>query len=139
VEALGAARVVVTEADGLAAATADLKPTLVIDGLGGAFTPAAVDAVDLRARIVLFGVSAGDDLHLSGRGLYRKGVALLGYTGLMEPADRQAALLEQLLGLVASGGLRVPVELVPLAEADSAFRRILERQVEGKLVLETGG
>ena len=31
----------------------------------------------------------------------------------------------------------MPVELVPLSDADSAFRRILDREVSGKLVLDT--
>ena len=103
VESTGASRVVVTEADGLAAAVADLAPTLVIDGLGGPFTPAAVEAMENGGRVVLYGVSAGDDIALSGRGLYRKGISLLGYTGLLEPADRQAALLTELLDRSAPG------------------------------------
>jgi NADPH2:quinone reductase len=137
IRALGAAQVVVTEADGLAAAVADLAPTLVVDGLGGDFTRAAVEALQPGGSVVLFGVSAGDDLRLSGRGLYRKGASLLGYTGLVEPAERQAEVLATLLDLVRRGELRVPVELVPLSDAQSAFRRILDRQVEGKLVLDT--
>lgn len=137
VEAMGASHVVVTDAVGLAASTAALAPTLVIDGLGGSFTRAAVESLQPGGRLVLFGVSAGDEISMSGRGLYRKGLSLLGYTGLLEPADRQAALLSKLLDLVRAGHLRVPVELVPLAEADSTFRRILSRDVHGKLVLDT--
>lgn len=137
VEALGASRVVVSDADGLAALTAELAPTLAIDGLGGSFTRAAVEALQTGGRLVLFGVSAGDDIALSGRGVYRKGLSLLGYTGLLEDADRQAALLTKMLELVRAGNLRVPVELIPLAEADAAFRRILNRDVHGKLVLDT--
>jgi NADPH:quinone reductase len=137
IEALGADHVVVTEAPGLAAATAELEATLVIDGLGGHYTPAAIETLEPRGRLVLFGVSAGDEISLSGRGLYRKGVALLGYTGLLEPPDRQAEVLGGLLELVRAGALRVPVELVPLADAATVFRRILDRKVEGKLVLDT--
>lgn len=137
VEALGATRVVVSDADGLAAATAELAPTLALDGLGGSFTRAALEVLEPGGRLVLFGVSAGDDIALSGRGIYRKGLSLLGYTGLLEDADRQAALLTDLLELVRDGKLHVPVELVALAEADAAFRRILDREVHGKLVLDT--
>ena len=138
VEALGASRVVVSDADGLAAQTAELAPTLVVDGLGGSFSRAAVEVLEPGGRLVLFGVSAGDEIVLPGRAFYRKGLSLLGYTGLRGDPGRQAALLGELLELVASGKLRVPVELVPLSEADSAFRRILDRQVHGKLVLDTG-
>ena len=135
--ALGAERVIVAEADELAAAVAELAPTLVIDGLGGRFTPAAVAALQLRGRLVLFGASAGDDIPLSSRGFYRKGLTLFGYTGLIESPASQAKILAELLTEAAAGKLVVPVELVPLAQAQSAFERILERRVTGKLVLDT--
>jgi NADPH2:quinone reductase len=134
---LGADRAVVADAATLAESVGELKPTLVIDGLGGAFTTAAVAALQPRGRLVLYGASAGDDIPLSSRGFYRKGLTMLGYSGLIETAESQASLLQQLLELVNSGGLRVPVEVLSLAEADTAFRRILDRQVEGKLVLDT--
>ena len=35
-----------------------------------------------------------------------------------------------------AGSIRVPVELVPLADAATAHRRIVDRQVTGKLVLD---
>ena len=137
IEALGADRAVVTDADGLAAAVSELRPTLVVDGLGGTFTPAAVAALELHGRLVLFGASAGDDIPLSSRGFYRKGISMFGYTGLLEPPERQAALVTQLLELVRDGRLVVPIEVLPLSSAATAFQRILDRQVEGKLVLDT--
>jgi NADPH:quinone reductase len=137
VEAMGASRVVVSEADGLNAEAAELSPTLVIDGLGGPYTRAAVETLQARGRLVLFGVSAGDEITLPARSFYRKGLSLLGYTGLLEAPDRQTAQFAVLLELVRDGVLRLPVELLPLADADSAFRRILGREVQGKLVLDT--
>lgn len=138
IEAAGADRVVVGEADRLVAATRELAPTLVIDGLGGAFTPAAVDALEPRGRIVLYGASASDDIHLSSRAFYRKGLSLIGYTGLIEAPEAQAALLTELLGAVGRGEITIPIELLPLSEAATAFARILDRKVEGKLVLVPG-
>jgi len=137
IEALGADRAVVTDADDLVAAVSDLRPTLVIDGLGGTFTPAAVAALEPHGRLVLFGASAGDDIPLSSRGFYRKGISMFGYTGLLEPPAAQAALVTQLLDLVGDGRLVVPIEVLPLSSAAAAFQRILDRQVEGKLVLDT--
>jgi NADPH2:quinone reductase len=139
IEALGPDHVVVADADELVAAVTELRPTLVVDGLGGRFTTAAIDALELRGRIVLYGASAGDDVPLSSRGFYRKGLTLRGYTGLIEPPEAHAAIFSDLLARVADGGLTVPIELVPLADAGSAFRRILDRQVEGKLVLDVAG
>jgi NADPH:quinone reductase len=137
IEALGADRAVVTDADGLATAVSELRPTLVVDGLGGTFTPAAVTALEVRGRLVLFGASAGDDIPLSSRGFYRKGISMFGYTGLIEPPERQTALVTKLLELVRDGDLIVPVEMLPLSSAAAAFQRILDRRVEGKLVLDT--
>ena len=97
VAALGASRVVVADADTLVASTVELAPTLVLDGLGGAFTRAAIEAMQPGGRLVLYGVSAGDDIALSGRGLYRKGISMLGYTGLVLAADQQAATFADLL------------------------------------------
>ena len=39
--------------------------------------------------------------------------------------------------MVADGSLTVPVEVVPLADAGRCHRRILDREVTGKLVLDT--
>ncbi len=137
VRALGADHVVVTEADGLVAAVAELKPTLVIDGLGGAFTTASFDALEPFGRLVLYGASASDDITFSSRGFYRKGLTLAGYTGLLETPAEQADILAKLLVQVRDGVLRVPAEVLPLSAAGDAHRRILERRVEGKLILDT--
>lgn len=137
VRALGADEVVVTEADGLVAAVTALKPTLVIDGLGGAFTTASFDALEPFGRLVLYGASASDDITFSSRGFYRKGLTLAGYTGLLETPAEQSQILGSLLEQVRAGTLRVPAEVLPLAQAGEAHRRILERQVEGKLILDT--
>ena len=137
VMALGADRVVTAEADALEETAAELRPTLVIDGLGGAFTGAAVALLEPFGRLVLYGASAGDDIALSSRGFYRKGVTMVGYTGLLETPQHQAEVLSQLLARVRAGTLRVPTEVLPLSAAAEAHRRILDRQVEGKLVLDT--
>ncbi|WP_007517480.1 MULTISPECIES: quinone oxidoreductase family protein [Pseudofrankia] len=59
VAALGADRVVVAGAEDLVAKVGDLRPTLVIDPLGGGFTPGAVELAAIGGRIVILGVSAG--------------------------------------------------------------------------------
>lgn len=137
VAALGADRVIVAEADGLVEAAAELKPTLVIDGLGGTFTTAAVTLLEPFGRLVLYGASASDDIPLSSRGFYRKALTLLGYSGLAETPAQQAEVLTGLLARVRAGTLRVPTQVLPLSAAAEAHRRILTRQVEGKLVLDT--
>ena len=137
VTAHGADRVVVAEADALLEAAADLKPTVVIDGLGGTFTVASVNLLENLGRLVLYGASASDDIPLSSRGFYRKGLTLLGYSGLVETPQQSAVVLGDLLGQVRSGALSVPTQVLPLSAAADAHRRILAREVEGKLVLDT--
>ena len=62
---------------------------------------------------------------------------MLGYTGLLEPPTPRPLLVTRLLELVRDGRLVVPIEVLPLSSAATAFQRILDRQVEGKLVLDT--
>lgn len=137
ITALGAQQVVVADDSQLVAAVAELQPTLVIDGLGGRFTTASVEALQARGRLVLYGASASDDIPLSSRTFYRKGLTLLGYTGLLATAEEQEEVFPRLLEMVRTGELVVPTELVPLSQAADAFARILDRKVEGKLVLDT--
>jgi NADPH2:quinone reductase len=69
--------------------------------------------------------------------MYRKGVNLLTYGGMVEPPERTRRALEQVLDELASGRLRVPIdEILPLEAAADAHRRILERRVTGKLLLK---
>lgn len=137
ITALGAHKVVVADETELVAAVAELQPTLVIDGLGGRFTTASVDALEARGRLVLYGASASDDIPLSSRTFYRKGLTLLGYTGLLATPEEQQEVFPRLLEMVRTGELVVPTELVPLSQAADAFARILDRKVEGKLILDT--
>jgi len=137
IEEGGADRVVVTDADGLVAAVAELEPTVVLDGLGGPYSRAGVEALAPLGRLVVYGTSADVESTLNLRVLYRKSVSLLGYSGLVLADDERRRVLTDLLAQIAAGVLRVPVELVPLDEAAEAHRRVLERGVSGKLVLDT--
>ena len=137
VQQQGAERVVVTEAEGLAEAAAELRPTVVFDPLGDGFTAAAIQALEPYGRLVLFGVSAGASHELDLRQLYRKAISLLTYSGTIEPVERLRETTEAVLAELAAGRLRVPVqEVLPLEAAPEAHRRIEERAVRGKLVLQ---
>jgi NADPH2:quinone reductase len=136
IEEGGADRVVVTDADGLVGAVAELEPTVILDGLGGAYTAASVDALVPLGRLVVYGTSADVESTLNLRVLYRKAVSLLGYGGLVVADEERRRVLADLLAQVAAGTLRVPVELVPLSQAAECHRRILERGLTGKLVLD---
>ena len=71
------------------------------------------------------------------RALYRTSIQLLTYSGTIEPEDRVRASLGHAMDALARGELRVPIdEVLPLAEANEAHRRIREREVRGKLLLQ---
>ena len=134
---LGAERAVVAEAEELVEAAAELQPTVVFDPLGGPFTPAAVQLLQPHGRLGLFGASAGPEITLPVTGVYRKGLSILGYGGTAEPPERINQALVEVLRELADGRLRVPIfEILPLQSAPEAHRRILDRSVTGKLLLQ---
>lgn len=137
IEAGGAARaVVVDDPADLGKAIAELRPTVVFDPLGGGFTGAAIDALEARGRLVIFGTSADPQGSVPLQSLYRKGLTVLGYGGLTEPADAIHEAMRHALEAVRDGRLEVPVDaVVPLAEVNDALGRLAHKDVQGKLLL----
>lgn len=135
----GARRVVVADADALADAVGDFRPTVVVDPLGDGFTTAALQLLAPRGRHVLLGVSAGAEATVQLQALYRAGLTVLGYNGaLLSDGERRSGLAEVLQAL-AEGRLRVPVDRVlPLAQVENAFGLLADRAVTGKVLLDLG-
>jgi len=134
----GADRVIVADAGQLAGAVADLHPTAAFDGLGGGFTGAAIEALAPHGRLVLFGTSAAPDGQVPLKSLYSKGITVIGYASLLEPDEVMSAAIRDALQAVADGQLSVPVgATVPLTRVNEAFDQIGQRQVRGKIVLDT--
>ena len=135
----GAEEVVTAGAGELAAAVEPLAPTVVFDALGSGFSAAAVEALAPFGRLVSFGVSAGPMTELNMQSLYRKGLTVYGYGGLIEPEERMAAGKAAALGALADGRLRVAVaERLPLGRVNEAFTALVDRAVSGKIVLDLG-
>jgi NADPH2:quinone reductase len=133
----GADKVVVTDAAGLEAAVESFQPTVILDPLGGPFTDAAIGAISNKGRLVVYGTSNAEQVSINLRRLYRKGVSLLGYAGLVDTAEEQRTALDTLLAMLAAGSLRVPIgDVLPLEQAADAHARILGRGVEGKILLD---
>lgn len=133
----GADRVVVADAGSLAEAVTELEPTVVIDPLGGGFFGAAVEAMAPRGRLVILGTSADTHGDVPLQALYRKGLTVYGYAGLIEPDDVMARHTSQALEALRDGRLRVVIDrAVPLAEVNDAFQLLADRQVRGKLLLD---
>jgi NADPH:quinone reductase len=137
---LGAERVLITGADDLAAQAAQLQPTAVFDPLGGGFTGAAIEAMAPHGRLVIFGSSAGATGTVSLQALYRSGLRVLGYAGLLSTAEAVSAALSESLQALAEQRLDVVVgSVVPLGAVNDAFQQLTDRRVRGKLVLDLRG
>jgi NADPH2:quinone reductase len=133
ITAAGADRVLVANADNLAAQLVELAPAIAFDALGGSFTRALVEALELGGRIGLYGASSNPEATLDLRTLYRKGVSLL--PGSVPPYRTRAAI-EAALAELAAGHMRVRVDAVlPLDRAAEAHRRLVDKAVRGKLIL----
>ena len=133
---LGAVEALVTDAGGLATAAAHVRPTVVVDSLGGDFTPAALNLLQQHGRYVVFGVSAGAEVTVDLRSLYRRSIHLLGYSGFGLTADGTRERLGLVLAALADGTMRIPVDrTLPLDEVSVAFDALVDRAVTGKIVL----
>jgi NADPH2:quinone reductase len=134
----GADHVVVADAADLAQALAlaGQQLTVVFDGLGDGFTGAAVEALQPHGRLVLFGTSAGPEGQVPLQALYRKGITVSGYAGLLVSDETLDAALRDALRALAAGQLAVPIDsAVPLTAVNEAFERIRQREARGKIVL----
>jgi NADPH2:quinone reductase len=137
VRSAGAARVLITAADALAHAARSLAPTVVIDPLGGSFTPAALAVLAPNGRLVVFGTSAGAEVSFNLQSLYRQAQTIVGYAGMAVPPQARRQGLQAALGAVAEGRMRIPIgATVALAEVNRAFDLLAERNVTGKVVLD---
>lgn len=137
VEDLGADRAVVATAETLVDTVADLKPTVIFDALGGGFTGAAIEALQPRGRLILFGASAGPRAEFQVASLYRKGLTVYGYGGHNELPERLADATAKVVAELMAGRLHIPIDdVLPLAQAAEAHRRLLERAVRGKILLQ---
>jgi NADPH:quinone reductase len=136
IERQGAEKVIVAGAEELAGELASLEPTVVFDPLGDGFFKPVVEAVVPGARIVSFGTSAGPEVQFNLQTLYRKGLSLLGYGGMLVGTEERRRGLVAALESVRAGDLRVVVdETLALEEVNEAFRRLVERRVQGNLLL----
>jgi NADPH2:quinone reductase len=137
IEAHGADRVLVGGPDELADQIAEFEPTVVTDPLGGAFVMPVLEAIAPRGRLVSYGVSAGPEVRMNMQTLYRKMVSLLGYGGMQLTREERRPGLESALEALRAGELKVRVdEVLALRDVNDAFQRLVERRVEGKLLLD---
>lgn len=137
ITAEGADRVLVGGPQDIAPALADLEPTVAFDVLGDAYTAALVEAMASRGRIVSLGVSAGSEVTFNMRLLYRKMLSLLGYGGTILTREDRRPGLQAALEAVRAGEMSVRIDSVlGLEDVNEAFQRLVDRSVQGKLLLD---
>ena len=112
---------------------------LILESVGGSSLASALGRVSPDGTVVTLGNSSNEPTTFDTRAFYRRGrPTMKGYLvthELLEGRLGTAELLE-LAGLVASGRLRVEIDLVvPWTEAASAVTALLERRVRGKAIL----
>ena len=137
ITAEGADQVLVGGPEDISAALAGFEPTVAFDVLGDGYTGALVEAMAARGRIVSLGVSAGADVTFNMRLLYRKMLSLLGYGGTILTREDRRPGLQDALEAVRAGQMSVRVDSVlPLQDVNDAFQRLVDRSVQGKLLLD---
>jgi NADPH:quinone reductase len=126
---------VATNGDELIAELRGETPSVVVDGVAGPFLRALTEAVGIRGRIVNYGTSAGSEVSFDMRVLYRKHASILGYGGINDLDTAEA--FDELFAAVANGSLKSHIdEILPLAQTGEAHRRILAKEVTGKLLID---
>jgi NADPH2:quinone reductase len=134
---MGAAQAVVSDAAGLTAKVQAFEPTAVIDSLGGEFTPAALAALAVRGRLLIFGASSGPESKIQLLQLYRKQQRVLSYGGLLATVPERRAGIGGALAAMASGHLRIHIGAErSLDEVNEAFALIASREATGKVILK---
>lgn len=132
----GADRVIVGDAGTVAAEAAELRPTVVFDPLGDGFFGAAVEVMAEKGRLVSFGTSARAEGQVPLQPLYRKGLTVHGYGGLIERDEDLERGVRDGLDALRDGRMELVVDrVVPLDDVAEAFRLLADRAVLGKIVL----
>jgi NADPH:quinone reductase len=112
---------------------------VVYDPVGGRYSEAALRATAWNGRLLVIGFAAGEIPKIPLNLTLLKGASIIGvFWGQFTMRDPAAARAQfaQLLGWIAEGKLRPPVHATPpLAEAPAALRTLLDRKVQGKIVL----
>jgi NADPH2:quinone reductase len=121
------------------AVTGGTGADVVYDPVGGKYSEAALRATAWNGRLLVIGFAAGEIPKIPLNLTLLKGASIMGvFWGQFTMRDPGRALAEfkQLLDWVAEGKLKPHVHATPpLAEAAAAMRTLLDRKVQGKIVL----
>ena len=143
---LGAVRAVNYRTEDFVAAvdevTAKRGVDVILDIVGGSYTPRNLDCLARDGRLVQIGFMGGTDATISLRRILLKRLTITGSTLRIRPPAEKGAIAEALereaWPLLESGRVRPVIDRTfPLAEAAAAHARLESGSVIGKLVLTT--
>lgn len=114
---------------------------VVIDLVGGAYTPASIELMALRGRLMLVGLVAGSAAGFDLRRILSKRVAVIGTMlrsrSIDEKAAAMAAFSRDIAPLFETRSLHAVIDRVfPLDQVADAHRRMESNASFGKVVLE---
>ncbi len=97
--------------------------------------PKAIESMAVGGRLLTVGTHAGDGaLPVDVRRLYRNRLKII---GALPPSGQSDAFVDAALRGVAEGRYRVLIDRVlPLFEARDAFRRVIDNEAIGKVILD---
>lgn len=125
------------------AALGERHVDVIVDPVGGPQRTTSLAALSVLGRLLAVGhASSVPETPVAANDLWFNNQAVLGfnvgaYLQTRPPAARAAA--SAALALIASGQLKLPVEVLPLKDAAEAHRRLEHRAVAGRIVLAMPG
>ena len=134
---------VIRDPSELVPAARDWAPSgfdVVLDLVGGAYTPASLELIALRGRLMLVGLVAGASATLDLRRILSRRASVIGTVlrarSTAEKAEVTAAFSRDLSSLFETGTLRAVVDAVfPLDALGDAHRRMESNASFGKVVI----
>jgi NADPH2:quinone reductase len=109
---------------------------VVLDTVGGNVTGQAVSGLASFGRLVHLGYSAGTSLTIDSLDLISKPSTIIGFNIFLEPEERSAKDIDEVIALAAEKKYRAVVDKTfPMSEVAEATRYLDERKAVGKVVL----
>jgi NADPH2:quinone reductase len=108
---------------------------VVADFLFGDAFATALSVTAPHARVIPIGMSAGTQSTVNGMDLLLRGVRVLPYSNVLTPKSVRAACYRDMMRHIAAGRVRTDVDVYPLTEAETAWRRQAEGAPGAKLVV----
>jgi NADPH:quinone reductase len=122
----------------LSSALGELRPNILFDPLGGAWTLAAMGLLSLDARHIVYGTMTGKSIEFDLLNFYRRSGSMRGFRGIAESPERLREAVGLALAALGAGKLRIPIRhRVPMSSAASALD-LVRTSHEGRIVIEIG-